>query len=211
MAAPNDDEDTLAELSELLPEFEWLDVIGRGGMGTVYKAHQKRLDRLVAVKVLSEEISVESRFAARFEREAKILARLNHPHIVTIHDFGQELDIYYLVMEYVDGIDLAKLLKREPRTVETSIRIARQLCSALVFAHERGILHRDIKPANVLMDADGLVKIADFGLAKLGPVLDAVGTLTQPGTTMGPPVTWRQNKGKIPIRSIIVRTSSPSA
>lgn len=181
------DVEALEELSELLPDFEWLGVIGRGGMGTVYQARQKRLDRLVAVKVLSEEVSVESRFASRFEREAKILAQLNHPHIVTIHDFGQELGLYYLVMEYVNGVDLAALLRRGPLSVERSVRIARQLCAALVFAHERHILHRDIKPANILLDAAGLVKIADFGLAKLGRRHDSMATLTLAGSTMGTP------------------------
>ncbi len=187
---PPEENETLAELAELLPDYEWLGVIGRGGMGTVYKARQKRLDRVVAIKVLSEEISVESKFASRFEREAKILAQLNHPHIVTIHDFGQELGLYYLVMEHVDGIDLAQALRKAPLPLHRSLRIARQLCSALVFAHERGVLHRDIKPANILVDNEGMVKMADFGLAKLGRSLEAApagATLTVPGATMGTP------------------------
>ena len=180
-------QELLVELSALLPDFEWLDVIGQGGMGTVYKARQKRLDRLVAVKVLSEEISIDKLFASRFEREAKILARLNHPHIVTIHDFGQELDVYFLVMEHVEGANLAQVLQRGPLQIGRALRVARQLCSALLCAHERGILHRDIKPANILLDSEGMVKIADFGLAKLGGATEAVDTFTMPGTTMGTP------------------------
>ena len=125
-------QELLVELSALLPDFEWLDVIGQGGMGTVYKARQKRLDRLVAVKVLSEEISIDKLFASRFEREAKILARLNHPHIVTIHDFGQELDVYFLVMEHVEGANLAQVLQRGPLQIGRALRVARQLCSALL-------------------------------------------------------------------------------
>jgi serine/threonine-protein kinase len=158
----------VAELAPLFPQLEILDLIGQGGMGVVYKARQRSLERLVAVKVLPREAGQDSAFAERFSREARALARLNHLNIVAIHDVGKAGDFYYLVMEYVHGVNLRQLLRSLERLlVEQALRIVPQICDALQYAHEEGIVHRDIKPENILIDRKGRVKIADFGLAKL--------------------------------------------
>jgi len=159
------------ELDELIPSYKFLQFIERGGMGAVYKAVQKSLNRPVAVKLLPQVHRDKESFAERFRREAQALALLNHPHIVAVHDFGEtaEGQMYY-VMEYVDGMDLQHLLRRDPPEPKQMLKIITQVCEALQFAHEHGIVHRDIKPANILIDARGNVKVADFGLAKVvGP------------------------------------------
>src|ERR1019366_2224687 len=145
---------------------------GRGGMGVVYKARQPRLDRLVALKILAPEKERDPRFAERFTREARALARLNHPNIVTVHDFGEANGFYYLMMEYVDGASLRQLLRAGNTIPESALTIVPPICEALQYAHQQGIVHRDIKPENILLDKQGRVKIADFGIAKLlGPDL----------------------------------------
>ncbi len=154
-------------LGNLLPEFEILGLIGRGGMGAVYRARQKKLDRLVALKVLPEEAADSPEFAERFAREARTLARLSHPHIVAIHDFGNRGELFYLVMELVDGVNLRQAIRSRSLEPEQALRIVPQICEALQFAHSQGVLHRDIKPENILLDRCGQVKIADFGIAKL--------------------------------------------
>ena len=136
-------------------------------MGAVYKARQPSLDRPVAVKVLPREASQDPAFAERFNREARALARLGHPNIVAVHDVGQAGDLYYFVMEYVDGVNLRQLLRDGHLTPAQALRIVPQICDALQYAHEEGVVHRDIKPENILLDRKGRVKIADFGLAKL--------------------------------------------
>jgi predicted Ser/Thr protein kinase len=155
------------EIAHLFPQLEILESLGRGGMGVVYKARQRSLDRFVALKLLAPERARDPEFAARFQREAQALARLSHPNIVTIHDFGQAGDFYFLLMEYVDGINLRQLLRAKKLLPEEALAIVPSLCDALQYAHERGIVHRDIKPENLLLDRDGRVKIADFGIAKL--------------------------------------------
>jgi len=155
------------EIAHLFPQLEILESLGRGGMGVVYKARQKSLDRLVAIKLLAPERVQDPEFAARFQREAQALARLSHPNIVTIHDFGQAGDFYFLLMEYVDGVNLRQLLRARKLSPEEALAIVPPLCEALQYAHERGIVHRDIKPENLLLDRQGRVKIADFGIAKL--------------------------------------------
>jgi tRNA A-37 threonylcarbamoyl transferase component Bud32 len=159
-----------AELAALLPHLEILELIGQGGMGAVYKARQPALDRLVAVKVLPREAGRDPTFAERFGREAKALARLNHPSIVTVYDFGQAGGMCYLVMEYIDGVNLRETLRAGRLEPAAALKIVPVVCDALQYAHEEGIVHRDIKPENILLDRKGRVKIADFGLAKLlGP------------------------------------------
>jgi tRNA A-37 threonylcarbamoyl transferase component Bud32 len=155
------------ELAPLFPQLELLELIGQGGMGAVYKARQTSLDRLVAVKVLPPEAGRDPAFAERFHREARALARLSHPNIVAVHDVGKAGDFYYFVMEYVDGANLRQVLRDGQLTPEQALRIVPQICDALQYAHEEGIVHRDIKPENILLDRKGRVKIADFGLAKL--------------------------------------------
>jgi serine/threonine protein kinase len=155
------------ELNALFPNLEILELIGRGGMGAVYKAKQPDLDRLVAVKILPREVQGDPGFGERFLREAQTLAKLNHPNIVAVYDFGQIDELFYFVMEFVDGVTLRDTIAAGSVAPEEALRIIPCLCDALQFAHEEGIVHRDIKPENILLDTRGRVKIADFGLAKL--------------------------------------------
>jgi uncharacterized protein (TIGR03067 family) len=155
------------ELARKFPQLEIIELIGRGGMGAVYKARQKELDRIVALKILPPGIGDDAAFAERFAREAKALARLNHPGIVTIHDFGRADGLYFFVMEFVDGVNLRQLLASSRVSPREALAIVPQICDALQFAHDQGIVHRDIKPENILLDRRGRVKVADFGLAKL--------------------------------------------
>jgi tRNA A-37 threonylcarbamoyl transferase component Bud32 len=155
------------------PQFEVLSLIGTGGMGAVFKVRQPQLDRFVALKILAPQRTDDARFAERFQREAQALARLNHPSIVTIHDFGQAGGFYFLLMEFVDGVNLRQAMKAGRFTPEQALAIVPPVCEALQYAHEHGIVHRDIKPENLLLDKDGRVKIADFGIARM---LDADGS-----------------------------------
>src|ERR1017187_9583445 len=159
-----------AEIARHFPQRQTLECLGRAGMGVVYKARQPRLERLVALKILAPEKERDPKFAERFTREAKALARLNHPNIVTVYDFGEANGFYYLMMEYVDGASLRQLLRAGKTTPEEALTIVPPICEALQYAHQQGIVHRDIKPENILLDKQGRVKIADFGIAKLlGP------------------------------------------
>jgi serine/threonine protein kinase len=155
------------DLAPLFPQLEIIELIGQGGMGAVYKARQPSLDRLVAVKVLPPEAGRDPAFAERFGREARALARLSHPNIVAVHDVGRAGDFFYFVMEFVDGVNLRQLLRDGQLDPAQALRIVPQICDALQYAHEEGVVHRDIKPENILLDRKGRVKIADFGLAKL--------------------------------------------
>jgi len=158
---------TIEDLAPKFPQFEILELVGRGGMGAVYKARQKELDRLVALKILPPGIGTDAAFAERFSREARALAKLNHPGIITIHDFGRADGLYFFVMEFVDGVNLRQLLNAGRVSAREALAIVPQICDALQFAHDQGIVHRDIKPENILLDRRGRVKVADFGLAKL--------------------------------------------
>jgi serine/threonine protein kinase len=165
------------QIAPHFPQLEILECLGRGGMGVVYKARQKTLNRFVALKLLAPERVQDAKFAERFTREAQALAALNHPNIVTIYDFGQAGGFYYLLMEFVDGLNLRQLLRSRKFTPEEALAIVPPLCDALQFAHDRGIVHRDIKPENLLLDKAGRVKVADFGIAKM---LDANGRADLP-------------------------------
>lgn len=187
---------TLETLRGLFPDLEILDLVGAGGMGAVYKARQSRLNRLVALKVMVAPPGREADFALRFEREAQLLARLNHPHIVTLYDFGEfpaertgDAPLFWFLMEFVDGTDLGYLIRSKELKPAEALAIVPQICEALQYAHDQGITHRDIKPANLLIDRRGVVKIADFGLAKMiGGAEEALMTgLTQSGWSMGTP------------------------
>jgi predicted Ser/Thr protein kinase len=147
------------ELAKHFPQLEILKLLGQGGMGAVYKARQSGLDRLVAVKILPPEVGVDPAFAVRFTREARALARLSHQNVAD--------GLYYFIMEYVDGTNLRQLIAAGGLKPEQALAIVPQICEALQFAHNEGIVHRDIKPENILVDKQGRVKIADFGLAKL--------------------------------------------
>jgi serine/threonine protein kinase len=177
-----------AELAGQFPQLEILELLGQGGMGAVYKARQKQLDRLVALKILPPQVAQTEAFAERFTREARSLARLNHPHIVMVHDFGHtETGLYYFIMEFIDGTDLRHVIQAGELSAAESLAIVPQICEALQFAHEEGIVHRDVKPENILLDKKGRVKIADFGLAKLLDRPANLYTLTGAGQRMGTP------------------------
>ncbi len=156
-----------ATLAEYFPQLEILELLGQGGMGAVYKARQPALDRLVALKVLPSSAAVDAGFAERFVREARALAKLSHPNIVAVYDFGQTHGLHYFVMEYVDGPNLRQIEQSGKLTPRQALQIIPQVCEALQYAHDEGVVHRDIKPENVLLDKKGRVKIADFGLAKI--------------------------------------------
>jgi serine/threonine protein kinase len=155
------------QIAPHFPQLQILECLGRGGMGVIYKARQKTLNRLVALKLLAPERVGDAKFAERFVREAQALAALNHPNIVTIYDFGQAGGFFFLLMEFVDGLSLRQLLTTRKFTPEEALAIVPPLCDALQYAHNRGIVHRDIKPENLLLDKEGRVKVADFGIAKM--------------------------------------------
>jgi tRNA A-37 threonylcarbamoyl transferase component Bud32 len=160
---------SLAELQALLPAYEFIELIGRGGMGAVFKATQLSLNRSVAIKVLPAKLmeDADASFAARFRQEALTMAKLTHPGIVAVFESGEVGGLLYIVMEYVDGTDAARMIASEGKlSPERAIQFLQQVCDALHYAHERGVIHRDIKPANLLLTRDGVVKLADFGLAK---------------------------------------------
>ena len=174
-----------AEIGVHFPEFELIEVLGQGGMGVVYKARQKKLDRLIALKVLPRHLSEDPAFAERFAREARTLARLDHPQIVDVHEFGERDGLFFLAMEYVDGVTLRQLMASGDLTPREAMAIVPQICTALQFAHDQGVVHRDIKPENILLDKQGRVKVADFGLAKLATKGPADFTLTGTDQVMG--------------------------
>jgi len=209
----------VAAIASLFPQLEVLELIGRGGMGAVYKARQPGLDRLVALKILPPRAGSDPGFAERFTREARALARLNHPNIVGVYDFGQVsgagvspassagvppeappgapqpstlnpqtfTSLHYFLMEYVDGPNLRQLERAAKLSPREALQIVPQICEALQYAHDEGIVHRDIKPENVLLDKKGRVKIADFGLAKILGREPQDFHLTVSGQVMGTP------------------------
>ena len=171
---------TVEELATLFPQLEILSLIGKGGMGAVYKARQPMLDRIVALKILPAQVTLGTDFADRFTREARALAKLNHPNIVMVYEFGQLNGQPYFIMEYVDGLNLRQLEQEGKLSPREALQIVPQICDALQFAHDAGIVHRDIKPDNILLDKKGRVKIADFGIAKiLGTAEDPAIPVTQ--------------------------------
>ena len=180
----------LAQVAAAFPDLEILECIGAGGMGVVYKARQTKLDRFVALKLLPLSLSADPTFAERFHRETRFLAHLNHPHIVSVYDFGQAGGFCFLLMEYVDGVNLRQAMQAGRFTPSEAMALVPSLCSALQYAHDQGVLHRDIKPENILLDAQGRVKLADFGIAKMMTGSDASRadiTLTQSGSRLGTP------------------------
>ncbi len=173
------------ELARHFPQFEIVEMLGKGGMGAVYKARQPNLDRYVALKILLPEVGKDPAFAERFMREARALAKLNHPSIVAVYEFGEVDGLYYFVMEYVDGANLRQTLAASGLTPPEALAIVPQICDALQFAHDAGVVHRDIKPENILIDKQGRVKIADFGLAKLLALDREDSSVEQPFTLTG--------------------------
>jgi predicted Ser/Thr protein kinase len=174
-------------VGKCLPQFEIIALLGRGGMGVVYKARQLNLDRIVALKILPPVDSQSADFVERFRREARALAKLSHPNIVAVHDFGESGGLYYFAMEFVDGANLREMIRTGKMRPEEALAVVPKICDALQFAHEEGVVHRDVKPENILIDKRGRVKIADFGLAKLLRREQADHTLTMTGMTLGTP------------------------
>jgi serine/threonine protein kinase len=169
-----------------LDEYVILDRIGAGGMGQVYKAQHTQMKRVVAVKILPPSALNDATSVQRFQREVQAAARLLHPNIVTAFDAGQARGQHYLVMEYVEGEDLAQLVKRQgPLPVGMAVDYVRQAAVGLAFAHSEGVIHRDIKPANLLVDKKGIVKVLDMGLARCDDTLAMAQTLTQAEQVLG--------------------------
>ena len=156
-----------------LGPYEIVSPLGAGGMGEVYRARDTRLERTVAVKVLPSHLSSSEELRQRFEREAKTISQLSHPHICALYDVGREGETEFLVMELLEGETLAERLGKGPLTLEQTLRFGAEIASALDTAHRKGIVHRDLKPGNVMLTASG-VKLLDFGLAKVlapeGPI-----------------------------------------
>ncbi len=176
---------SIQDLAGKFPQLELLELIGSGGMGSVYKARQKSLDRIVALKIIRPDVNAKHGFADRFIREARALAQMSHPNSVTVHDFGQVDGLYFLVMEFVDGVNLRQMQRTRRLDPRQALEIVPAICDALQFAHDHGIVHRDIKPENILVDKLGRVKIADFGLAKLLNQETATPALTGTHHVMG--------------------------
>lgn len=158
---------TVEHLAKLFPALEIIELIGVGGMGAVYKARQEGLDRIVALKILPKEFGHDVKFALRFTREARTLAKLNHPNIVSVYEFGNVEETFYFLMEFIEGSTLRDAVSARQLTPEHAMVIVPALCDALQYAHDKGVIHRDIKPENILMSIDGTVKLADFGLSRL--------------------------------------------
>lgn len=180
----------IERLKDAFSSLEFERLLGQGGMGAVYKVRQTELERPAALKVLPEIVSDDAGFKERFLREARLLASLSHPHIVTVYEFGQRDGIYFLLMEYVDGVTLRQASLADPikrLAPKEALAVVGQLCDALQFAHEEGVVHRDIKPENILIDKRGRVKIADFGLAKLLGKPADLPTLTRTHQLLGTP------------------------
>ena len=175
----------LAVLAAEFPQLELVGLVGRGGMGAVYEARQPALGRTVALKVLPDEVGEDPAFAERFEREARLLAQLDHPHIVRVYDAGRQGRRYYFLMEFVEGRNLRRLIRDGDVAPAQALAIVSQVCEALQYAHDQGVVHRDIKPENILVDTNGRVKIADFGLAKLTGADAPAGLLTRSDQAMG--------------------------
>jgi len=161
---------TTSAMMEKLGRYEVVEELGQGAMGTVYKARDPLLDRVVAIKTISLNLPADeaAEYEARFYQEAKAAGQLSHPNIVTIYDIGKKDDLAYMAMEYLEGRELRSILSAETMIpIETALDIGAQVSDALHFAHERQVVHRDIKPANVMVLRDGLVKITDFGIARM--------------------------------------------
>ena len=165
--------------------YRLIEIIGKGGMATVYRAYQSNMDRDVAMKIMSPDFADDPEFVQRFEREAQIIAQLQHPHILPVYDFGRVDRLAYLVMRLMTGGSL-NLLLRGPLPIGRVIELARQIASALDYAHAHGIIHRDLKPTNILLDDLGNAYLTDFGIAKL-LASGTVNGLTQPDAVMGTP------------------------
>src|SRR3954468_13861901 len=167
----------------LSDRYELEELVGTGGMSSVFRAHDRLLDRKVALKVLHQQYAADEEYLERFRREARSVAALSHPNIVTVIDRGEHEGRQFIVFEYIPGENLKRLIQRRgPAPVATALELAIQIARGLSFAHQQGLVHRDVKPQNVLLNGDGQAKVTDFGIARS---LDVKGGLTQTGTVMG--------------------------
>ncbi|MCL4239240.1 MAG: serine/threonine protein kinase [Anaerolineae bacterium] len=171
-------------ISQTLGQYEIVSKLGKGGMATVYRARQVTMRRDVAIKVMSADLATDPEFVARFEREAHVIARLEHPRILPVHDFGHDGELFYLVMRLIEGESLYYRLKRGPLPLKTAARFVGQIGEALDYAHAEGVIHRDLKPNNILIDQWDNLYLVDFGLAKM---MASMQNLTQSGTVLGTP------------------------
>jgi serine/threonine-protein kinase len=167
----------------LADRYELEELVGTGGMSSVFRAHDRLLDRKVALKILHQQYSGDGEYVERFRREARSVATLSHPNIVTVIDRGEHGDRQFIVFEYIDGGNLKRLIERRgPAPVATALELAIQIARGLSFAHQQGLVHRDVKPQNVLLNGDGQAKVTDFGIARS---LDVKHGMTQTGTVLG--------------------------
>src|SRR5262247_527349 len=178
------DEDNESPVGRRIGPYQVVSLLGQGGMGKVYLSEDIRLERKVALKVLPAAVTQDPDRLLRFEREAKATSALNHPNILTIHEIGEVDGAHYIVSEFVEGETLRALIKRGKLGISEAIGIAEQVAGALVVAHEAGVIHRDIKPENMMVRPDGLVKVLDFGLAKLTERTTAASEVDSQAETM---------------------------
>jgi serine/threonine protein kinase len=175
--------DARRSMLEQIGKYKILEKIGQGAMGEVYRAHDPILNRYVAVKTISAELGADDQLRKRFQREAQSAARLNHPNIITVYDYGEEQGKIYMAMELLDGADLKQsIAKRAPLSLDDKLSVMAQVGAGMAFVHSRGMVHRDLKPGNIHVKPDGQVKIMDFGLARLGG-----SEMTRTGMVMGTP------------------------
>jgi serine/threonine protein kinase len=197
-----------------ISHYQVLEKLGEGGMGVVYKARDTHLDRFVAIKVLPPERVADPERKRRFVQEARAASALNHPNIITVHDIASEGGRDFMVMEYVAGKTLDQLLGRKGLKLHETLKCGIQIADALAAAHAAGIVHRDLKPGNVMVTESGLVKVLDFGLAKLaeptGPEAETVTARTAEGAILAPWPTCRPSRPKAS-RWMRGQTSSRSA
>lgn len=175
---------TILQPGQQIGPYQVINQIGKGGMATVYKAYHAAVDRYVAIKIISNQLVENAEFLKRFKQEARLIAKLEHPHILPIHDFGETDGVPYMVMRYLEAGTLKERLKSNALTLAEIDRIFSQLADALQYAHENGVIHRDIKPSNVMLDKRGSVFLTDFGVAKM---LEGSSNLTVTGTVTGTP------------------------
>src|SRR2546423_3770322 len=166
----------------LVDRYELEELVGTGGMSTVYRAHDRLLDRKFALKILHEHYGNDDTYVARFRHEARAVAALSHPNIVTVIDRGDQDGRQFIVFEYGEGENLKRVGERGPLPVATALELALQVARGLSFAHQQGLVHRDVKPQNVLLNGDGQAKVTDFGIARS---LDVQHGMTQTGTVLG--------------------------
>ena len=195
---------TTEELQQLLPAYDVLSFIAKGGMGAVYKAHQKSLERNVAIKILPREFGEDHGFRRRFEDEAKAMAKLNHPNLISVYDFGEVDHMLYIVMEFVDGKSFHESFHGRAVAEKEVAHLVAGICEGLAHAHEAGILHRDIKPANILLDSKNRPKIGDFGLARLTEETEGEGIIYGTPDYIAPEMI--KNPGAVDTRSDVFST-----